>query len=404
MTMYSSDVLRFSLDALRGYPTRSLLMLIAMSIGVAAVVILTALGEGARRYVGNEFSSLGTNLIIIFPGRSETAGLNPTTMMGETPRDLTIDDAVALTRSPYIRRIAPINVGQANVSWHGSNREVVIIGSNVELIKIRHWKLARGKFLPDSDIARATSLAVIGKKIQQELFGSNSAIGEWIRIGDRRFKVIGILASEGRSIGVDVQETIIIPIATAQQFFNTSSLFRILVEATHRETILPAKEFAIKTLQDRHQGEKDVTVVTQDAVLATFDKILKTLTYAVGGIAAISLVVSGILIMNVMLVAVSQRTAEIGLLKAVGASNQQVLLLILAEAILLSILGAVCGLLLGNLVNFLIRNAFPDFPVFAPLWASIAAISVALFTGVIFSLLPARRAARLDPVLALSGH
>jgi len=404
MAMYSKDVLRFSLDALRGYPTRSLLMLIAMSIGVAAVIILTALGEGARRYVGNEFSSLGTNLIIVFPGRSETAGLNPSTMMGETPRDLTIEDAIALTRTPYIKRIAPINVGQANVSWHGSSREVVIIGSNVDLLEIRHWKLSSGSFLPETDIGRASSLAVIGKKIKQELFGSASAIGEWIRIGDRRFRVIGILGSEGRSIGVDVQETIIIPIATAQQFFNTSSLFRLLVEATHRDAILPAKEFVIQTLQNRHQGEKDVTVVTQDAVLATFDKILKTLTYAVGGIAAISLAVAGILIMNVMLVAVSQRTAEIGLLKAVGASSNQVLLLILAEAMLLSIIGAVSGLLLGNLVTLLIRNAFPDFPAYAPLWASIAAVSVSLLTGMIFSLLPARRAAQLDPVLALSGH
>ena len=404
MAMYSSDVLRFSLEALRGYPTRSVLMLTAMSIGVAAVIILTALGEGARRYVSNEFSSLGTNLVIVFPGRSETAGLNPTSMMGETPRDLTIDDAIALSKSRYIRRIAPINVGQAKVSWHGSSREVVILGSNSDLLDIRHWEIERGKFLPKTEMNRATSLAVIGKKIKQELFGANPAIGDWIRIGDRRFRVIGILASEGRSIGVDVQETIIIPIATAQQFFNTSSLFRILVEASQRETILPAKDFVIQTLQERHQGEKDVTVVTQDAVLATFDNILSALTYAVGGIAAISLAVAGILIMNVMLVAVSQRTAEIGLLKAVGASNRQVLILLQAEAILLSMLGALCGLLLGNIANLLIRNAYPDFPAYAPLWASISAIAVALLAGAIFSLLPARRAARLDPVLALSGR
>lgn len=402
--MYNSDIIRFSLRALRGYPTRSVLMLIAMSIGVAAVVILTALGEGARRYVNNEFSSLGTNLLIVFPGRSETAGLNPSTLMGETPRDLTLEDAVALTRSRYIKRIAPINVGQANVSWHGSSREVVILGSTNELLAIRHWELSRGKFIPHADIGRATSLAVIGKKIKQELFAAHPAIGEWIRIGDRRFRVIGIMGSEGRSIGVDVQEMVIIPIATAQQFFNTSSLFRILVEATQRETILPAKKFVIQTLQDRHQGEKDVTVVTQDAVLATFDKILSALTYAVAGIAAISLAVAGILIMNVMLVAVSQRTAEIGLLKAVGASSRQVLILILAEAILLSSLGAISGIVLGSIGNLLIRRAFPEFPAYAPLWASLAAIGVALITGALFSLLPARRAARLDPVLALSGR
>ncbi|MDH3947375.1 MAG: FtsX-like permease family protein, partial [Gammaproteobacteria bacterium] len=155
-------------------------------------------------------------------------------------------------------------------------------------------------------------------------------------------------------------------------------------------------------LQKRHQGEKDVTVVTQDAVLATFDRILGALTYAVGGIAAISLFVAGILIMNVMLVAVSQRTAEIGLLKALGATQRQIVILILVEALLLSALGATAGLVVGQLGSMLIRHAFPLLPAYAPNWAIATAIFVALLTGLLFSLLPARRAAKLDPVMALS--
>lgn len=404
MALHSSDIAWFSWGALRGYPTRTFLMLIAMAIGVSAVVILTSLGEGARRYVTDQFASLGTNLVIVFPGRSETAGFNPSTMMGETPRDLTLDDAQALTRSHNVRRIAPINVGSADVSHLNRSRQVVVIGTNHEMLAIRHWELAQGKFLPALDLDRATPVAVIGSTIRDELFGSERALGQWVRIGDRRFRIIGIMGSEGRSIGVDVEETVMIPIASAQQIFNTSSVFRILVEVKTRDAIASVKRFIVDTLQERHQGIKDVTVITQDAVLETFDRILGALTYAVGGIAAISLAVAGILIMNVMLVAVSQRTAEIGLLKALGASPGQITALILAEALMLSMLGAIAGYLLGQLGSWSIRYAFPDLPAFAPLWAVVIALLVAVATGLLFSLMPARRAAHLDPVLALSGR
>jgi len=400
--VHNPDIVRFAVGALRGYPGRTVLMLIAMAIGVAAVVVLTSLGEGARRYVTDEFSSLGTNLLIVLPGRSETAGVNPTTLMGETPRDLTLDDALALTRSYSVRRIAPLNVGSADVNWRGKQREVTVIGTNSEMLAIRHWELSQGRFLPETDLDVATPVCVIGSKIRSELFGAKRAIGEWLRIGDRRFRVIGVMGSSGRSIGVDVQETIMIPVASAQQLFNTPSLFRILVEAKSRAAIAPVKQFIIDTLQERHQGEKDVTVITQDAVLATFDRIFSALTYAVGGIAAISLIVAGILIMNVMLVAVSQRTAEIGLLKALGASPRQIVVLFLGEAFLLSALGSAAGLALGELTSLLIRRAFPVLPAQAPLWAVFTAVLVALLTGLLFSLLPARRAARLDPVLALA--
>jgi len=373
-----------------------------MAIGVAAVVVLTSLGEGARRYVTGEFASLGTNLVIVIPGRSETAGISPTTLMGETPRPLTLQDAQALQRSYSVRRIAPLNIGSAKVNRAGRSRDVVILGSSAELLSLRHWSMAQGRFLPHADLDRAMPVAVIGKKIRDELFGAQPAIGEWLRIGDRRFRVIGILATEGRSMGTDVDESVIIPVASAQQLFNTPSLFRIVVEASSRTAIEPVKQFIINTLQERHQGKKDVTVITQDAVLATFDRILGALTYAVGGIAAISLAVAGILIMNVMLVAVSQRTAEIGLLKALGATPRQIVVLILAEALLLSALGASMGLVLGELGSLLIRHLFPILPAYAPLWAVATALLVALLAGLLFSLLPARRAARLDPVLALS--
>lgn len=303
-----------------------------------------------------------------------------------------------------MKLIAPLNVGQAEVSRGSRSREVVVLGANNDLLAIRHWQMSQGRFLPEMDLDRAAPVAVIGKIIRDELFGAERALGEWIRLGDRRFRVIGVVGSEGRSIGVDVQETVMIPVASTQQMFNTSSLFRILVEAKSREDIEPVKQLIIDVLQKRHQGEKDVTVVTQDAVLATFDEILGALTYAVGGIAAISLAVAGILIMNVMLVAISERTAEIGLLKALGASRGQILLLILSEALLLSALGGLCGLGLGELGCWIIRQALPVLPAYAPAWVVGTVFGLALITGLLFSLLPARRAARLDPVLALSGR
>ncbi len=398
------DAIRFSWQALSANTARSFLMLLAMSIGVGSVIILTALGEGARNYVTAEFSSLGTNLVIVIPGRSETSGGGVATMIGVTERDLTLDDAMALTRHPKVSRIAPFNIGAAEVSWQGRKRETTIQGSTHELLELRKWTMAQGKFLPKDDFDRANSVSVIGTNIRNELFGAHAALGQWLRIGDRRFRVIGILADEGQSMGFDVKDAVIIPVASAQSLFNVPSLFRIFVEVKTREALPKVMSFIKDTIRDRHQGVEDVTVITQDAVLKTFDRILSALTYTVGGIAAISLIVAGILIMNVMLVAVSQRTSEIGLLKSLGASAKAILNLILIEAILLSSLGALAGLLIGHAGSWAIRYAFPVLPAYPPTWATLASIIVALVTGVLFSLLPAKKAAHMDPVVALASH
>lgn len=400
--MRVTDVLRFATGATWRYRVRTSLMLVAMAIGVAAVIVLTSLGEGARRFVIGEFTSLGTNLVIVLPGRSETTGAGSIMFPPSTPRDLTIDDAVALTRSPHVRRIAPIMVGSSPVGWSGREREVPVIGSTAELLDIRHWRMAQGRFLPADDPQRASSVCVIGAKVKHELFGAGTAIGEWLRIGERRFRVVGVLASEGRSIGIDVEELVIIPVASAQALYNSQSLFRVLVEARSRDAILATKDFVTTTLSRRHQGEEDVTVVTQDAVLSTFDRILRTLTLTVTGIAAISLAVAGILIMNVMLVSVTQRTAEIGLLKALGAPRHQIIELFLAEATLLSLIGAMLGIIVGLLGMRFIGTLYPALPIGTPLWAIGAALGVALITGLVFGVMPARRAARLDPIIALA--
>lgn len=401
--MLLPDTLSFATASLRGTRTRTLLMVLAMSIGVAAVVILTALGDGARRYVIGQFSSLGANLAIVLPGRSETTG-NPGMLLGETPRDLTLDDAGQLKRSRAIRRIAPLTVGSGTISSHSRNRETLVMGSTADILHVRHMVMGQGRFLPDIDPRQAAPVVVLGRKIKDELFGSQESVGAWVRIGDRRFRVIGVLARQGESMGFNTDELVHIPVASAHQLFNTTSLFRILIEATSRDRVQQAKQDALDILAKRHDGEKDVTVVTQDALLSTFDRILRALTLALGGIAAISLGVAGILIMNVMLIAVAQRTQEIGLLKAVGATQGQIRKLFFAEAATLSATGAITGLLLGMLGCLAIGKIYPVLTVLPPWWAVLAAFGMALGTGILFSILPAQRAARLDPVGALARH
>lgn len=398
------DVVQFGAASLRGSRARTLLMILAMSIGVAAVVVLTALGEGARRYVINQFSSLGTNLVLVFPGRSETAGIGPGMLLGQIPRELSLDDAQALLRSRAIGRIAPLTIGSSLISKDAKNREVIVLGSTASLMEVRHMSLGQGQFLPAGDVHASESVCVLGAKIKRELFGKESGVGAWVRLGDRRFRVVGVMASQGESMGFNTDEIVIVPVASAHMLFNTSGLFRILVEAKSRDAIEQAKHDTETILFARHNGERDVTVVTQDAVLATFDRILRALTLAVGGIAAISLAVAGILIMNVMLIAVSQRVQEIGLLKALGAPAAQIRTLFFAEAVLLSGIGSIVGLLLGEAGVLVIEKIYPSLPVAAPWWAVLAAIGTSLGTGILFSVWPARRAARLDPVTALAGR
>lgn len=398
------DIAQFASGSLRGSPTRTLLMMLAMSIGVAAVVVLTALGEGARRYVVDQFSSLGTNLVIVLPGRTETAGIGPGMLLGQVPREISLDDAQAILRSRAVKRIAPLTVGSAMLSRNALNREVVVLGSTSDLLEVRHMSMGLGRFLPPGDIHESASVCVLGNQMKRELFGNEQAVGQWVRLGDRRFRVIGVLAPQGESMGMRTDELVIVPVASAHQLFNTSGLFRILIEANSRDVIEQAKHDAEEIMFQRHSGEKDVTVITQDAVLATFDRILTALTMAVGGIAAISLAVAGVLIMNVMLIAVAQRVKEIGLLKALGAPGKQIRALFFAEAALLSGIGSVAGLALGYAGSMIIGQIYPSLPVSPPWWAVLAACATALGTGILFSVWPARRAARLDPVAALAGR
>ncbi len=393
---------RFAWRALEGARTRSLLMVFATSIGVASIVVLTSLGEGARRYVRQEFESLGTNLIVVFPGRSETVGGSAALASGRTSRDLTIEDATALQRIRGIEHVSPLNLMEGEVSTRGRRRDVPIAGSSSEIQYIWGLAMASGRFLPPQDPRNATPHCVLGSKVGRELFVTESPLGQYVRLGDRRFRVIGVLAPKGEFAGINMDDLVIIPVASAQAMFNLSSLLRIGVMTRSREDVPFVKTEMRRVLTERHGGENDVTILTEDGVSSAFDKILVALTFALGGIAAISMAVAGILIMNVMLIAVAQRTNEIGLLKALGASPQQIRSLFFAEAALLSGVGAILGSMIGQTGSFVIRSLYPAVPAFAPLWAVTGGLLLAMTAGIAFCVIPARRAAALDPAQALA--
>ncbi len=399
--MNLTSLVDYCVKSIRGFRLRAGLLLLAMSIGVASVILLTSLGEGARRYIVDEFTEMGSHLLMIVPGRAETTGALPVGL-GATPRELTLEDALALYRSPAVEYVAPMVLGKASASRDEREREVEVLGSSAALRQVRQLVVAQGKFLPPGNPGQDLSVAVLGRGVKQELFGSHNPLGQWIRLNDRRYRVTGVLAEKGHSVGINFNEVIIIPVASAQALFNTSALLRVLVQATSREEVGQAESQMRQILIKRHDGEEDVTFVSQDAVLATFDRIFRSLTLTVGGIAAISLLVAGILTMNVMLVSVYQRSGEIGLLKALGARKRQILMIFLTESGLLSLAGAGLGILIALILSGLIGQIFADFPLQVPIWAHIAATAIALVTGLLFGIAPARRAASLDPVQALN--
>ena len=400
--MRTSDTLRFGQSALRAYPGRTALIVLAMAIGVASVIVLTSLGEGARLYVTGQFKSLGSNLLIVLPGRSETTGGLPP-LMGTTPRDLTVDDAMSLKRIAQVAEVAPLVIGAAPVSNGNLEREITVAGTTAGMQIVLDLELARGRFLPAGDPNDESAHCVIGDKVAAELYPNQQPLGQWLRVGERRFRVTGILKKRDQVIGMDTSDSVYIPVASAQSLFNAPSLFRILIQMKGPDQLEVGKQQIQKIIKQRHDGEDDVTIIAQDALVGTFDRILSMLTYAVAAIAAISLLVAGILIMNVMMISVSQRKAEIGLLKAMGAPTHQVLSLFLTEALMLSLLGGLVGLLAGYGGARALNHWLPGFEVATPAWAVIAALIVTFLTGLLFGSIPARKAAKLDPVLALAG-
>jgi len=400
--MRLADHWLFSYQALVRHRLRSLMILIAIAMGVSSVLLLTSIGEGARLFIEQEFSALGTKMLIVLPGKKETTGGSPP-IYGTSPRDLTIEDAQALKHISTISHVAPIIAGTASVSNQAISRDIIIIGTNNDMFSVRNLKLQQGKMLPKISETRASQVCILGAKLAKELFKNNSALGKWLRIGEYRYRVIGLLEQRGESLGLDLRDMAIIPVRSAQMLFNSPALYRILLQLKQTEfedkTIIRVNNIIAK----RHDGEADITLVSQDSMVSAFNKILIGVTASIGAIAAISLVVAGILIMNVSYIAVSQRREEIGLLKSLGASAKEVHRIFIISSVVLTSFGTLSGLLFSYSVVFIFQYNFPDIPIAIPWWSTLAAIIMAFVLAILFSWLPANKAASTDPILALRG-
>jgi len=398
--MTARDLMEFCLTALQRHRLRTVLSLLGVAVGVAAVVALTALGEGARRYVVEQFSAIGSNLLLVLPGKTETTGFYPG--FSGVPNDLTLDDLAALRQQLRgAERVVPLVVGSGTVAFGDRRRDVAVTGTTREMMTVRKMQMASGDFLPAGEDTRGAPIVVLGHKVAAELFPGLNPVGQVLRVGDWRMRVIGVLAPQGVNLGLNMDEVAIVPVETGMRMFNRTSLFRIFVQLHAAADMNAVRTQAVSLLTARH-GEEDFTVITQDAVLSAFTAIFGVLTLALTGIAAISLTVAGLGIMNVMLVSVSERTGEVGLLKAVGVHRGQILRVFLVEAALLGSAGGLLGLLIGWIAVRILVGFVPQLPASPPAWAVAAALGVSVVVGTIFGVLPARRAAALDPVAALS--
>jgi len=396
------DIVTFSLQVLVRQRFRTIVLWVAIAIGVIAVNLLTALGEGAKSYALSEFNVLGRHTLITLPGKKETKGGMPP-FTGESPRSLTLKDAQAVARISGVKAVAPLVVGNIEVSYAGKLREAMVMGTSRSFFALRHLDVAQGQILPDRGLFKGEAVCVVGQKLRDELFSAKSALGEWVRLGDSRFRVIGVLKEGGTSFGFDMDDVIIIPVVSAQTLFNVDGLFRLFIEVRFFQQLHQVKQKVVALLKERHEGEEDVTVISQDAMLNSVQEILDTLTYAVMGIASVSMLVAGVLIMNMMIITVSQRRQEIGLLKAMGATSLLVRNLFLCEAGLIAAIAAISGWLLSHILLFLANSYFDDIQFHSPWWAQLISIVLAMGLAMLFAWLPAKQAASLAPVDALQG-
>ncbi len=396
--MVTRDFLRLTVGSVIAQRMRSFLTALGIAIGIAAVVLLTSIGEGIHRFVLTEFTQFGTNLVAINPGRSTTHGAS-VGVFGNT-RPLTIDDAVALRRLPRVIGVEPIIAGNAAVEAGARQRRTNVYGVGPAFPEVFSFSVASGRFLPADDPHAARAFAVLGSKLRQELFGDANPLGQHIRVGGDRYIVIGVMDTKGRVLGFDIDDTVYIPTGKALELFNRDSLMEVDVlyeSGANVDEVVTG----IKRILDARHGREDYTITTQAQMLEVLGSVLDVLTFAVGALGGISLLVGGVGILTIMTIAVRERTPEIGLLRALGAERRQVLALFLGEATVLAAVGGLAGLVLGLGIAWLLTTAIPALPVHVTWFYVLVAEALAAAVGLLAGVWPARHAAGLDPVEAL---
>jgi len=395
------DLARLAGGAVLAHRLRSALTMVGILIGIASVILLTSIGEGVRADILSEFTQFGTRILGVRPGKSTTAAMGP---IVTTVRKLTLDDARALERLMGVEKVTPLTAGVARVEAGERARSVFVVGVTETVLEVFKLEVRQGRFLPPGDPRRAAPLAVLGPTLKRELFGEANALGERVRIGGQRFLVIGVMAPKGNILGLDLDDRVYVPVASAQRLFNKDALVEIDLIFSERVPVETVRALVTRTMRERHGGDEDFTIVTQKDMLGVLERVLGIVSVAVGSIGGISLVVGAVGVLTIMWIAVNERTAEIGLAKALGASPRQILMLFLFEAGVLSLAGGALGVATGMGIAWMLPVAVPGLPVHTRPSFVLAALVVSLGVGLLSGVLPARRAAALDPVEALRAE
>ncbi|MDD2934270.1 MAG: ABC transporter permease [Methylotenera sp.] len=400
--MLLADSTRFALQAITSHRMRSFLTLLGIAVGIAAVILLTSIGEGVHRFVLAEFTQFGTNVIGVAPGKVKTGG-QPPTGIPTTARLLTMEDAESLKQLPHVTGSTPTVWGNSEVEGNGRLRRTTIYGVDADFTRVFSSKVRIGSFLPREGAGSSRAFVVLGSKLRNELFGTANPLGARVRIGGLHFRVIGVMAPKGQFLGIDLDDTAFIPAQRALELYNREGLMEIhVMYAEGASSATVAK--AVKSRLTLRHGHEDFTVTTQEDMLKTLSNILNILTMAVGALGGISLLVGAVGIVTIMTISVTERTNEIGLLVALGARRSTVLGLFLSESIILAALGGMLGLLLGVGLAQLISLLIPTFPVHTPWSFAVGALLMSAVIGLLAGVLPARSAAHLDPIEALRAE
>jgi len=392
------DLARLAAGAVLAHRLRSALTMLGILIGIASVILLTSIGEGARADILAEFTQFGTRILGVHPGKNTTAAMGP---LVTTVRKLTLDDVRVLERLTGVEKVVPVSAGVARVEAGERARSVFVVGVTGAMLDVFKMEVRQGRFLPETDPRRGAPLAVLGPTLKRELFGERSALGERVRIGGQRFLVIGVMGPKGNVLGLDLDDRVYVPVATAQRLFNKDALVEIDLIFSERVPVETVRAAVTRAMRERHGGDEDFTIVTQKDMLGVLERVLGIVSVAVGAIGGISLVVGAVGVLTIMWIAVNERTAEIGLAKALGASPRQILALFLFEAAVLSLAGGALGVATGMGIAWMLPAAVPGLPVHTRPSFVLAALAVSLGVGLASGVLPARRAAALDPVEAL---